>query len=169
MALTYFSFVMGLYGVGFWMPTLIKGTGVQSPLIIGLLTAIPNVFAVIGMFLISRSSDRKRERRWHLALPAIFGALGLAMSAVWGGNTTLAMVALTVANIGICTVLPLFWSRPTAILGGTGGRGGDRDDQLGWEPGGFRQPLSGGLAEGQHGVDQRGDVPAGRQPGGRRG
>lgn len=124
MALTYFSFVMGLYGVGFWMPTLIKGTGVQSPLMIGLLTAIPNLFAVIGMFLISRSSDRTRERRWHIAVPALCGAAGLVMSAVWGGNTALAMLALTVANIGICTILPLFWSQPTAVLGGTAAAAG---------------------------------------------
>ncbi|OZI67941.1 MFS transporter [Bordetella genomosp. 1] len=124
MALIYFSFVMGLYGVGFWMPTLIKGSGVQSPLMIGLLTAIPNLFAVIGMILISRSSDRRRERRWHLAIPALFGAIGLVLSALWGGNTSLAMVALTIANIGICTVLPLFWSQPTAILGGTAAAAG---------------------------------------------
>ncbi|ARP94570.1 MFS transporter [Bordetella genomosp. 13] len=124
MALTYFSFVMGLYGVGFWMPTLIKGTGVQSPLMIGLLTAIPNLFAVIGMFLISRNSDRTRERRWHIAVPALCGAAGLVMSAVWGGNTALAMLALTVANIGICTILPLFWSQPTAVLGGTAAAAG---------------------------------------------
>lgn len=124
MALTYFSFVMGLYGVGFWMPTLIKSTGVQSALMIGLLTAIPNLFAVIGMILISRSSDRHHERRWHLAIPAVFGAIGLVLSAVWGGNTALAMVALTIANIGICTVLPLFWSQPTAILGGTAAAAG---------------------------------------------
>ncbi len=48
MASIYFSFVMGLYGVGFWMPTLIRNTGVQDPLTIGLLTAVPNLFAVIG-------------------------------------------------------------------------------------------------------------------------
>ena len=77
MALIYFSFVMGLYGVGFWMPTLIKATGVQSPLAIGLLTAVLNLFAVIGMILIARNSDRNRERRWHVAIPALFGALGL--------------------------------------------------------------------------------------------
>ncbi len=119
MASIYFSFVMGLYGVGFWMPTLISNTGVKDPLAIGLLTAVPNLFAVIGMILISRSADQKRERRWHLAIPALFGAAGLVGSAMWAGNTWLAILSLTVANIGICTVLPLFWSLPTAVLGGT--------------------------------------------------
>jgi D-galactonate transporter len=119
MASIYFSFVMGLYGVGFWMPTLIKNTGVDDPLAIGLLTAIPNLFAVVGMIIISRNSDRRRERRWHLAIPAFIGAVGLVGSALWAGNTWLAIVSLTLANIGICTVLPLFWSLPTALLGGT--------------------------------------------------
>ncbi|ALM82310.1 MFS transporter [Bordetella sp. N] len=119
MASIYFSFVMGLYGVGFWMPTLISNTGVKDPLYIGLLTAIPNLFAVVGMIIISRNSDRKHERRWHLAIPAFIGAIGLVGSAVWSGNTWLAIASLTLANIGICTVLPLFWSLPTAVLGGT--------------------------------------------------
>ncbi|OZI34159.1 MFS transporter [Bordetella genomosp. 10] len=119
MASIYFSFVMGLYGVGFWLPTLISNTGVKDPLAIGLLTAVPNLFAVVGMIIISRSSDRQRERRWHLAVPALIGAIGLVGSAIWAGNTWLAIVSLTLANIGICTVLPLFWSLPTAVLGGT--------------------------------------------------
>jgi D-galactonate transporter len=119
MALIYFSFVMGLYGVGFWLPTLLSNTGVKDPAVIGLLTAIPNLFAVIGMFLIARSSDRRHERRWHVAIPALCGAAGLVASGIWSGNTWIALVALTVANTGICTVLPLFWSLPTALLGGT--------------------------------------------------
>ncbi|HEY0293742.1 MAG TPA: MFS transporter [Bordetella sp.] len=122
-ALTYFCFVMGLYGVGFWMPTLIKNTGVSSTLEIGLLTAIPNVFAVIGMILIARSSDRAHERRWHLAIPAVFAALGLVWTTM-AVNVPAAMIALTVANIGICAVLPLFWSQPTAILSGTAAAAG---------------------------------------------
>ena len=117
MAFTYFGFVMGLYGVGFWMPSIIKSTGVTSTLEIGLLSAIPNIFAIFGMLLISRSSDRMRERRWHLAIPAVLAALGLIWSTT-AGSVGASMAALTIANIGICTVLPLLWSQPTAMLSG---------------------------------------------------
>ena len=75
MALIYFSFVMGLYGVGFWLPTIIKATGVTDTLMIGLLSAIPYAAAVVAMILIARSADRHRERRWHVAIPAAIGAL----------------------------------------------------------------------------------------------
>jgi cyanate permease len=124
MALIYFSFVMGLYGVGFWLPTIIKSTGVTDAFAIGLLSAIPYAAAVIGMILIARSADRHRERRWHLAFPAALGALGLLLSVMWANQTALAMVGLTLATIGILTTLPLFWSLPTAFLGGTAAAAG---------------------------------------------
>ncbi|MFC5524085.1 MFS transporter [Polaromonas jejuensis] len=124
MSLIYFSFVMGLYGVSFWLPTIIKATGVKDALQIGLLTAIPFGFGVVAMVLVSRSADRSRERRWHIAIPALLGAAGLVLSAVWGQNTGLAMAALTLATMGILTTLPLFWSLPTAFLAGAGAAAG---------------------------------------------
>ncbi|WP_207003114.1 MFS transporter [Trinickia mobilis] len=124
MSLIYFSFVMGLYGVSFWLPTIIKATGVTDAFAIGLLSAIPFAAAVIAMLLIARSADRMRERRWHVALPAAAGALGLVLSVTWAHNTLLAMTALTVATAGIITTLPLFWSLPTSFLAGAGAAAG---------------------------------------------
>ncbi|WP_454056118.1 MFS transporter [Cupriavidus sp. Marseille-Q8015] len=124
MSAIYFSFVMGLYGVSFWLPTIIKQTGVTSAFHIGLLTAVPYGCAVIGMVLFAYSADRRGERRWHIAIPALLGALGLVLSVQWHGNTALAMVALTLATLGILTTLPLFWSLPTAFLAGTGAAAG---------------------------------------------
>jgi MFS family permease len=124
MSLTYFSFVMGLYGVSFWLPTIIKATGVTDALDIGLLSAIPFGAAVVGMLLVARSADKRGERRWHIAIPAAVGALGLVMSVVWSTNTPMAMLGLTLATMGILTTLPLFWSLPTAFLAGTGAAAG---------------------------------------------
>jgi len=124
MSAIYFSFVMGLYGVSFWLPTIIKQTGVKSTLDIGLLTAIPYGCAVIGMILVAYSADRNRERRWHIAIPALVGAAGLLLSVHWHGNTVLALFGLTLGTIGILTTLPLFWSLPTAFLAGTGAAAG---------------------------------------------
>ncbi|WP_434033071.1 MFS transporter [Cupriavidus sp. a3] len=124
MSAIYFCFVMGLYGVSFWLPTIIKQTGVKSALDIGLLTAIPYGCAVVGMVLVAYSADRSGERRWHIAVPALLGALGLLLSVQWASDTTLAMLALTLATIGILATLPLFWSLPTAFLAGTGAAAG---------------------------------------------
>lgn len=119
MSLIYFSFVMGLYGVSFWLPTIIKSMGVSDTLQVGLLSAIPFGAAVIGMLYAARSADRSGERRWHIAIPALIGAIGLVLSVMWSSNTTLAMVGLTLATMGILTTLPLFRSLPTAFLAGT--------------------------------------------------
>ena len=124
LALIYFLFVMGLYGVGFWLPQLIKDTGVNSPLQIGLLSAIPYSCAAVGMVLISRHSDRTGERRWHIGLTALAGSLGLIGSTYFGHNTIVALALLTVATAGILTCLPLFWTLPTEFLAGTAAAAG---------------------------------------------
>ena len=124
MSLIYFCFVMGLYGISFWLPTIVKQTGVSDALMIGLLTAIPWAFAVVAMVLIARSADRRDERRWHIAIPGLLGAVGLVFTVLWRNDTTLAMAALTLATMGIMSTLPLFWSMPTAILAGTAAAAG---------------------------------------------
>ncbi|MCM3755722.1 MFS transporter, partial [Bacillus licheniformis] len=91
---------------------------------IGLLSAIPYAAAVVAMILIARSADKHRERRWHLAIPAAIGAIGLVLSVIWAHQTALAMLGLTLATIGILTTLPLFWSLPTAFLGGAAAAAG---------------------------------------------
>ena len=120
----YFGVVMGLYGIGFWLPTLVKATGVKSAMDIGLLSAIPYAAATLAMVLVGRSADARRERRWHFAIPCFVGAVGLVMSAVYAANTQLALLSLTLACAGILGALPLFWSCPTAILTGAAAAGG---------------------------------------------
>jgi MFS family permease len=124
MSAIYLSFVMGLYGVSFWLPTIIKATGVKDAFMIGLLSAVPFAAAVVAMIVVARSADKLRERRWHVALPGLAGALGLVLSVGWAHNTALAMAALTLATAGIITSLPLFWSLPTAFLAGAGAAAG---------------------------------------------
>jgi D-galactonate transporter len=124
MSFVYFCLLICMYGITFWMPTLIKATGVKSILDIGFLTSIPFTAGLIAMLLISRSSDKQRERRWHCAVPAIISGIGLILSAVYGNNTVIAMVFLSVALAGSLAALPVFWSLPTAILGGTAAAAG---------------------------------------------
>lgn len=124
MALIYFSFVAGLYGVSFWLPTIVKAAGVKSDLTIGLLTAIPWAFAIVAMILVGMSSDHFRERRWHIAISAIVSAIAFVLSTIWGGSAAMAIVTMTVAVMGIMIVLPIFWSLPTALVTGAAAAAG---------------------------------------------
>jgi ACS family tartrate transporter-like MFS transporter len=122
LGLLYFCLVVGLYGIGFWMPQVIQTFGL-APLKIGFLTAIPYLFAAIAMVIWGWHSDRTGERTWHVALPLFLAALAFAWSA-YTGPLSLTMVALTLATLGIYAAIGTFWSLPTAILTGTGAAAG---------------------------------------------
>jgi MFS family permease len=86
---------------------------------IGALTTLPYAAAAISMILVGRSSDLRRERRWHVAIPGLIGTAGWIVAVMAGtGNVTLAMIGLTVATMGVLTTLCQFWCLPTAILAG---------------------------------------------------
>jgi MFS family permease len=114
----YFCLVTGLYGIGFWLPTLISGLWGTRPLRMGLFTSIPYAAAAIGMILISRHADRAGEWRLHAAASAAIGALGLLLSVTLHHDPVATMAVLTLATVGILAAPPLFWNLPTQYLRG---------------------------------------------------
>ncbi|TGN79756.1 MFS transporter [Streptomyces bauhiniae] len=124
MSLIYFCFIMGQYALTFWMPTFVESTGIKGNLAIGVLSSVPFLAALVAMNLFGRSADRRRERRWHLVVPSLMGAVGFTLAASWSGSTVLSLIALSFAAAGVLTCAPLFWSLPTAFLGGTAAAAG---------------------------------------------
>lgn len=76
-----FALLCGTYGVSFWLPQIVQGLGVKSLAQTGLVAAIPFAVASVCMLVVSRHSDRTRERRWHGTLCNLASALGLAIAA----------------------------------------------------------------------------------------
>ena len=124
LGLIYFCLASGIYIISFWLPTIIKQTGVSDPLLIGALTAVPYVVAIIAMISVNSNADRTRERRWHVLVPGLVTALGLAVSAWFSGNTLLAMIGLVLATAGASSAQAAFWSLPAAFLGGAAAAAG---------------------------------------------
>lgn len=124
LCLVYFGVVMGNYGVSFWLPQILKDTLTKDPFKIGLLTMIPWAFAAVAMLLVGHHSDATGERRWHVALAAVAGAVGLAISSIPGISGALGLAALTLATMGIISASSTFWSLPTAYLSGTAASAG---------------------------------------------
>jgi ACS family tartrate transporter-like MFS transporter len=122
LGLVYFCIVVGLYGIGFWMPQVIQTFGL-STLAIGFLTAIPYLVAAAGMVLAGRHSDLKGERIRHVALPLLLSGAAFVWSAN-AGPLPLVMLALTLAALGIYAAIGTFWSLPTSILTGSGAAAG---------------------------------------------
>lgn len=117
MATIYFCVVLGQYGLTFWLPTIVRKAGVADPLWVGLFTAIPYVCAIVALPLIGASADRRRERRFHLAVPMLVSAAGFAALPALG-SVGAAIVCLCVASMGILSSSSQFWSLPTAMLSG---------------------------------------------------
>jgi MFS family permease len=124
LCLILFGIVMGSYAIAFWQPTIIRGTGIADPFVIGLLTMIPYTAALISMNIAGRNADRTRARRAHVAVPAVVAALGFLICAFNANHALLSILGLTLAVMGVVTALPMFWALPTAFLGGTGAAAG---------------------------------------------
>ncbi len=120
----YFTLMIGLYGIAFWLPTIVKAFGIKGYFGVGVVTAIPYGIAVIGMILLSNHSDKTGERRLHYVFNVIAGAMGLVLSGVFASNPYLAIIFLSIGTLGVIGSMPLFWPLPSAFLAGTAAAAG---------------------------------------------
>ncbi|CAM3466287.1 MFS transporter [Acinetobacter baumannii] len=120
----YFCVVMGQYAITFWLPTLIRNSGISDNWHIGLLTSLPYMCAIVVMILAGRSGDHFQERRWHLIIPMCAGAIALTFATLFTSNLTLSLICLCIAASGVLTASSLFWMLPTNFLGGVSAAAG---------------------------------------------
>ena len=122
-AIIYFAIILSFYGITFWLPQIVQGFSGMRAFVVGLITTIPWIGAAIGMVLLSRNSDASGERRWHVALSAIGGAVGLIGAGLMH-NPVLELAALSLAAAGIWGTLGPFWALSSESLAGTGAAAG---------------------------------------------
>jgi ACS family tartrate transporter-like MFS transporter len=118
LVLVYLGDTTCTYGVGLWLPSLIRSVSGVSNLLIGMLSAIPYVATAIAMVLVGMHSDRTRERRWHLAGSAFVGSFGLACAA-YATSATATIVFLSLALLAAFSLLGPFWATSTELLSET--------------------------------------------------
>jgi ACS family tartrate transporter-like MFS transporter len=125
LCLTYFALIISYYGIVFWLPQIIKSFSGLSNARVSLLTALPYLAATAAIVVIGHHSDATGERRWHVAVPAAAGALGLVVAGIFQeARPVLALLGLCLAAGGIWGTLGPFWSLPTEFLTGTAAAGG---------------------------------------------
>jgi len=118
LSLVYFGLNTVSYGVSLWLPTLIKSLSGMSNLAIGILSAVPYVTAAVAMIAVGLHSDKSGERRWHVAVPAFAGALALSL-ATHTNSVSVTTALLSVAVLGVFSMMGPFWAMPTALLSAT--------------------------------------------------
>lgn len=119
-----FLLVMGLYGIYFWLPTMVKESGVQDPFHIGLMTSLPYAVAIAAMLIVGRMADKRGDRRLYLLTTLLLGASAFVVAVTGSGNTVIVLGALSVATACSMVMLPLFYSFPPALLTGLSAAGG---------------------------------------------
>lgn len=119
LAAVYFTMVVALYAMGFWLPQMIKAKSSGSDFQVGALSALPYLVGACGMVITARHSDRTGERRWHLAAGGLVGGAAFAASAVVGSLAG-SLVTLALAILGLASMFGPFWALATAPLGGVG-------------------------------------------------
>ena len=121
----YFGVVYGLYALGFFLPTIIKGFSQQYGTTFGtveqgLINAVPYVVGLVAMILWTRRAANPTVR---VAAPALVGGLAIPV-ALYLSNPWLAMIAVTICACSVLAALPGFWSLPTAYLTGAAAAAG---------------------------------------------
>jgi ACS family tartrate transporter-like MFS transporter len=121
LSLIYLMSVTANYGIVFFMPQIVKGMGLSN-MMTGLVSSGPYVIGTIGLIAWGWSSDRNKERRWHLIAASTLGALGLAFAA-WSGASYWALLGMSAATVGIYGSRVAFWPMPSVFLTGTAAAG----------------------------------------------
>lgn len=124
LAIVYFTIIIGLYSLNFWLPQVVKGlSGKFSNTQTGILVMVPHLVGLTAMILISLHSDRTQERRFHAAIPAMIGGIALLIvGRVHSPALSIALLALMA--LGIDSFFGPFWSLPNRFLTGIGAASG---------------------------------------------
>jgi ACS family tartrate transporter-like MFS transporter len=118
----YMGLTIPQYGLSFFLPQIVKDFGLSN-VQAGFVTALPYLVGAIGMVLWGRHSDRTGERKWHVVMSFAAMVVGLGLASIAPSPVT-KMAVLCIAGWGFFSILPVFWTLPTAFLSGAGAAAG---------------------------------------------
>ena len=123
LTLVYFLIQIGFYGINIWLPHVIKTITSGSSMEVGLITAIPYVLAMVGLWYNAKAADRTGRYSTHVLLSMAVGAVALVLSVATGDNVPfLAVTLISIAVAGALAYDGPFWASasramPVAVAG----------------------------------------------------
>ncbi|MDR3098226.1 MAG: MFS transporter [Paraburkholderia sp.] len=115
-AATYMMMSTSLYGVTYWLPTLVKSFGVSSSTN-GMLSMLPWAISVLLLLYLPGKLRRAKSILRAIAIVAALGALGFLLSLLLP-STPLRFIALVFGGACIPLLYPCFWSMPPRYFTG---------------------------------------------------
>ena len=118
LVLIYFGITVAIYALNSWAPQLVRSlSSLYSNSTIALLVMIPSLVGLAAMILVSRSSDRTLERRYHVAIPALATGTALVLLGT-RPSAFLSVALLCLLAAGVFSCLGPFWTLPSEFLTG---------------------------------------------------
>jgi sugar phosphate permease len=123
LGLIYGLIQMSVYGVTFYLPSQVATLlGRDTGLVVGLVSAVPPLCALLGAYFVPRMAGSGDRRRWVGGCSLALAGGAIALSA--GSGPGVALPALCIAWAGFIGVQPVFWTFPTHELRGAAAAGG---------------------------------------------
>ncbi len=119
---TYFLWITGFWGFGYWMPTVLKAASGWSNLAVGGMIVVPMCLSLAFMLWIGDHASKTGEKRWHGAIGMFLGAAGLLFGTMTH-HPLLAFGFMCLAAIGVYAPFGVWWSYPTTFLCGSAAAG----------------------------------------------
>ena len=150
----YFVSQAGVYIVNLWMPLILnsfsRGGASGDASLIARYATVPYLAAAGMTVVVGWSSDKRNERRWHIAGCLALAAVGFAWTA-WTHSLIVALCAMTLAAVGLWSMMGPFWTLTTSMLSGTAAAGAVAVLQMVGGVGGFAGPfMTGRLRDATH-------------------
>ncbi|MFX1676333.1 MFS transporter [Paraburkholderia sp. A2WS-5] len=114
----YFCVIMPFNAIGFWTPTILKDMGIKDLIHVGWLSSLVFVAAAMGTWILGASSDRLKERRWHLLISSAVMAICFGMLPLALHSQGFAIAMLGVAAAASYGAFVVFWTIPPSFLDG---------------------------------------------------
>jgi MFS transporter, ACS family, tartrate transporter len=149
----YFVSQTGVYIVNLWMPLVLDSFSRGGPgdaSLIARYATVPYLAAAAMTVVVGWSSDKRNERRWHISGCLTLAAIGFAWTA-WAHSLVVALCAMTLAAVGLWSMMGPFWTLTTSMLSGTAAAGAVAVLQMVGGAGGFVGPyVTGRLRDATH-------------------
>lgn len=140
-----FSFTLGTYGIGIWLPQMLKAEGIETSLI-GWVAAVPYFFSTLGLIYWARLVDKSGRSVLHLIGALVLAAVSLILS-LYVNSLLPAMLGITLALVGTISAKTIFYTLPGKFLSGQAAAGGIALINSIGAFGGFAGPFLMGIAK----------------------
>ncbi|WEG12453.1 MFS transporter [Pullulanibacillus sp. KACC 23026] len=114
--LIYFFYQTGIYGFSLWLPTIIKGLTNSGMTGVGLLSALPYIGAIFGLYFFAKFSDKTGNRKLYTALPMAGFAICLILAVVFHHQVWVAFAFLVGCGVFVQSASSIFWTMPPLLF-----------------------------------------------------